>query len=161
VPEHPAVNASPLIFLSRAGLLDMLKLEGEEIVIPKTVAEEIRRRGADDLTVQAIERTTWLTVIDAPSIPDTIRAWDLGEGEASVLGWGYANPGTVIIVDDLAARRCAATLGIPVRGTLGLILTAKKRGVIPEARPVLEKLRQSGMYLSDRILNQALALVEE
>lgn len=73
MPEHPAVNASPLIFLSRAGLLDMLKLEGEEIVIPKTVAEEIRRRGADDLTVQAIERTTWLTVIDAPSIPDTIR----------------------------------------------------------------------------------------
>ena len=153
---------TPLVFFGLSpDSLEMLKLEGEEIVIPKTVAEEIRRRGADDLTVQAIERTTWLTVIDAPSIPDTIRAWDLGEGEASVLAWGYANPGTVIIVDDLAARRCAATLGIPVRGTLGLILTAKKRGVIPEARPVLEKLRQSGMYLSDRILNQALALVEE
>ncbi|MGH7823846.1 MAG: DUF3368 domain-containing protein [Candidatus Binatia bacterium] len=161
MPERPAVNASPLIFLSRAGLLDMFKLEGEEIVITKTVAEEIRRRGPDDLTVQAIERTAWLTVIDAPSIPDTIRAWDLGDGEASVLAWGYANPGTVIIVDDLAARRCAATLGIPVRGTLGLILTAKKRGLIPEARPVLEKLRQSGMYLSDRVLNRALALVEE
>jgi predicted nucleic acid-binding protein len=139
----------------------MLKMEGDEIVIPKIVAEEIRRRGPDDLAVQAIETTAWLTVIDATSIPDTIRAWDLGDGEASVLAWGYANPGTVIIVDDLAARRCAATLGIPVRGTLGLILAAKKRGLIPEARPVLQKLRQSGMYLSDRILNQALALVEE
>jgi predicted nucleic acid-binding protein len=161
VPERPAVNTSPLIFLSRAGLLDMLKMEGDEIVIPKNVAEEIRRRGPNDLTVQAIETTAWLTVIDAPSIPDTIQAWDLGDGEASVLAWGYANPGTVIIVDDLAARRCAATLGIPVRGTLGLILTAKKRRLIPEARPVLEKLRKSGMYLSDRILNQALALVDE
>jgi predicted nucleic acid-binding protein len=49
----------------------------------------------------------------------------------------------------------------PVRGTLGLILTEKKRGAIPKARPVLEKLRQSGMYLSDRILNQALALIGE
>ena len=77
------------------------------------------------------------------------------------IAWGYDHPGTLIIVDDLAARRCAATLGIPVRGTLGLVLTAKKRGVIPEARPVLEQLRQSGMYLSDRILSQALALVEE
>jgi predicted nucleic acid-binding protein len=38
---------------------------------------------------------------------------------------------------------------------------AKKRGLIPEARSVLEKLRQSGMYLADRILNQALALVDE
>jgi predicted nucleic acid-binding protein len=65
-------------------------------------------------------------------------------------------------VDDLAApRRCAATLGIPVRGTLGLILTAQRRGVIPQARPALENLRRSGMYLSDHILNQALKLVDE
>jgi predicted nucleic acid-binding protein len=46
-------------------------------------------------------------------------------------------------------------------GTLGLILTAKKRGMIPQARPVLENLQQSGMYLSDRILDQALKLVGE
>ena len=78
-----------------------------------------------------------------------------------MLAWGSHNPGTVIIVDDLAARRCAAGHGISVRGTLGLVLTAKKRGMIPEARPVLEKLRQSGMYLSDRILNQAFALIGE
>ena len=159
--ERPAVNASPLIFLSQAGLLDMIKLEGEQIVVPRPVAEEIQRRGTDDLTAAAIEKAGWLEVIEAPPIPDTIRAWDLGEGESSVLAWGHANPGTIIIVDDLAARRCAATHGIPVRGTLGLILTAKKKGLIPAARPVLEKLRRSGMYLSDRILNQALALVGE
>lgn len=78
-----------------------------------------------------------------------------------MLAWGYANPGTTVIIDDLAAPRCAATYEIPVRGTLGLVLTAKKRGVIPEARPVLERLRQSGMYLSDVVLDQALALVGE
>jgi predicted nucleic acid-binding protein len=161
VAERPAVNASPLIFLSRAGLLDLLRLEANEIVVPETVAEEIRRRGSDDLAAQALEKTAWLKVIQATQIPDIIRAWDLGEGESSVLAWGYANAGTVVIADDLAARRCAATLGIPVRGTLGLILTAKKRGVIPQARPVLENLRQSGMYLSDHILNQALKLVDE
>jgi hypothetical protein len=61
VPEHPAVNASPLIFLSRARLLDMLKMEGDEIVIPNTVAEEIRRRAADDLTVANATRR-WRSV---------------------------------------------------------------------------------------------------
>jgi len=161
VAERPATNASPLIFLSRAGLLDLLQLEGSEIVVPKPVAEEIQRRSSDDPTVHAIEKTTWLRIVEPSPVPETIRAWDLGAGETSVLAWGYENQGTVIIVDDLAARRCAATHGIPVRGTLGLVLTAKKRGVIPEARPVLEKLRRSGMYLSDRILNQALALVAE
>lgn len=143
--ERPATNASPLIFLSRAGLVDLLQLEGNQIVVPKPVFEEIQRRGSDDPTVQAIEKTNWLCVVEPPPIPDTIRAWDLGVGETAVLAWGSDNPGTVIIVDDLAARRCAASHGISVRGTLGLVLTAKKRGVIPEARPVLEKLRQSGM----------------
>jgi predicted nucleic acid-binding protein len=60
-----------------------------------------------------------------------------------------------------AGRRCATTLGIPIRGTLGLVLTAKQRGEISAARPVLEQLRLSGMYLSDRVMNQALALVGE
>ncbi len=55
----------------------MLKLEGEEIVVPKTVAEEIRRRETNDPTVQAIENTTWLSVIEASPISDAIRAWDL------------------------------------------------------------------------------------
>jgi len=71
------------------------------------------------------------------------------------------NPDTEVFVDDLAARRCAATLGIPLLGTLGLVLKAKQRGSVPAARPLLEQLRRSGLYLSDRVMNQALALVRE
>jgi predicted nucleic acid-binding protein len=98
---------------------------------------------------------------ETPPVPAIIQNWDLGAGESAVLSWGYANPGTEVIIDDLSARRCATTLGIPVRGTLGLVLTAKQRGAIPAARPVLEQLLLSGMYLSERIINQALKLVGE
>ena len=66
-----------------------------------------------------------------------------------------------MIVDDLAARRCAAALSIRVRGTLGLVLLAKQRGRIDAARPVLQAMRASGMYLSDEVLDQAVALVGE
>jgi predicted nucleic acid-binding protein len=161
VPERPAINASPLIFLARGGLLDLLRLAGEEIVVPAAVAGEIQRRGPTDLTVQAIERTAWLVVVATLPIPSLIQSWGLGEGESSVLAWAYANPGTEAIIDDLAGRRCAAALGIPVRGTLGLILTARQQGRIPAARPVLEHLRALGMHLSDHVLNEALALVGE
>jgi predicted nucleic acid-binding protein len=58
-------------------------------------------------------------------------------------------------------RRCAAALKIPVRGTLGLVLVAKQRGRISAARPVLERMKGSGMYLSDSVLNRALSLVGE
>lgn len=159
--ERPAVNTSPLIYLSRAGLLDLLRLLAPEIVVPNAVAMEILRRGQSDPTAQALSQTSWLSVVSTPQIPASIQAWGLGVGESSVLAWAHANPGTEVVIDDLAARRCAATLGIPVRGTLGLVLIARQRGQIPAARPVLLQLRQAGMYLSDRVINQALAMIGE
>ncbi|MEH2307876.1 DUF3368 domain-containing protein [Nostoc sp.] len=159
--EPPVINASPLIFLSRSSFLDLLQLLGEEILVPSAVAVEIQQRGVEDPTVAALSQTNWLTVVETPPTPEIIQSWDLGKGESSVLTWAYTHPGTEAIMDDLAARRCAAVLGIPVRGTLGIVLTAKQRGKITMARPVIENLRSSGMYLSDRVINQALALVGE
>jgi predicted nucleic acid-binding protein len=161
VAERPAVNASPLIFLAHAGLLDLLQLLSAQVVVPEEVATEIGRRGTDDPTARAIVDTDWLMVTQTSPVPPQIQTWGLGAGESSVLAWAHAHPDTEAIIDDLAARRCAAALGIPVRGTLGLVLVAKQRGRIPSARPVLVQLRQGGMYLSDRVLNQALLLVEE
>ena len=159
---EPAVaNASPVIFLARGGHLDLLQLTGDRVLVPTPVAVEIRRRGSEDVTARALDRTPWLEVVEPPPVPSIIHAWDLGPGESAVLAWAHAHSGCEAIIDDLAARRCATTLGIPVRGTLGLVLLAKKRGRIPLARPVVEALRQAGMYLSDRVVNGALALVDE
>ncbi len=174
--ELPAINTSPLIFLTKGGFVDLLLLISSSIIVPDAVAVEIQEYGETDVTAIAVEiqeygetdvtaitlkNTDWLVVQETPPIPNVIQNWDLGQGESAVLTWGYANPGTEVILDDLAARRCAITLGIPVRGTLGIVITAKQRGVIPAARPVLEQLRLCGMYLSDRVINQALALVGE
>jgi predicted nucleic acid-binding protein len=82
-------------------------------------------------------------------------------GESSVLALGLAHPNTEVIIDDLAGRKCADSLDIPVRGTLGLVLAAKKRGVIPEARPVIEDMMSAGLYLSKRVLDRALEKVGE
>jgi len=160
VDRRPVVNASPLIFLARADLIDLLRLVGDMVVVPSSVASEVLRRGSTDPAAQAIVTTPWTNTVETGAIPELIQAWDLGKGESSVLAWAYAHSGTEAILDDLAGRRCAASLGIPVRGTLGLILTAKKRGVVPAARPILERLRYSGMYQSDAVLNEALALAE-
>jgi predicted nucleic acid-binding protein len=161
VPEAAVADASPLIFLARAEHLDLLKLTGDHVVMPTAVAFEIRRRGEEDVTARALDVLPWLRTVDSPAVPPVIQAWDLGPGESAVLAWALTHRGCEAIVDDLAARRCAATLGIPVRGTLGLVLLAKQRNRIPLARPVVETLREAGMYLSDRVVDRALALVGE
>ena len=45
VAEPAVVNASPLIFLSRAGLIDLLQLISSEVIVPEAVASEIEVRG--------------------------------------------------------------------------------------------------------------------
>jgi predicted nucleic acid-binding protein len=161
VAEPAVVNASPLIFLASAGLAEVAQLAGTPVQIPRAVVEEIERFGPTDAAAVAVKQLDWLVVVDSGPAPAIIERWDLGAGETSVLTWAYAHPGTTAVLDDLAARRCANSLGIPIRGTLGLILTAKRRGVIPQARPVLEQLRAAGMYLSDSVMNRALKTVGE
>lgn len=159
--EPAVVNASPLIFLSRAGLIDLLQLVSLEVIVPEAVASEIEVKGQSDPTARALATTSWLVVAQTPPIPPQIQAWGLGQGESSVIAWAWAHNGSDAILDDLAGRRCAAALNIPVRGTLGLVLTAKQRGHISSARQLLNQLRQGGMFLSDRVLNEALKRVGE
>jgi predicted nucleic acid-binding protein len=161
VAASAVVDASPLIHLAKGGYLELLRLVGDSVAVPVAVANEIRRRGPEDLTAHALDTTPWLIPTETPAVPPIIQAWDLGPGESGVLAYAYVNTGSIAIIDDLAARRCAEALRIALRGTLGLVLIAKKRGVLPAARPVLLKLKQSGMYLSDRVLDQALALIGE
>ena len=161
MPEAAVANASPLIFLARAGHLDLLKLTGDHVVVPAAVASEIRQRGPEDVTARALDALPWLETVETPPVPAVIQAWDLGPGESAVLAWAHSHQGCEAIVDDLAARRCAATLGIPVRGTLRLVLLAKQRNRIALARPLVHALRDAGMYLSDRVSDGALALVGE
>ena len=159
--ERPAVNTSPLILLSKVDLLPLLRLAGHALVVPRAVVREVEALGADNVTLRAISDAAWLTVVETPPVPDVLRRWKLGTGEAAVLAWALAHTGTQAILDDRIARRCAATLGIPVRGTVGLVLAAKQRGIVPLARPVLDQLRQAGLHLADRTMNEALALVGE
>lgn len=155
------INASPLIFLSRGHHIDLLKGFADEIWVPQPVAHEIQQRGESDVSVQTIENTDWLITKPVLTIPKVITEWRLGDGESSVLALAAQQTDSEAIIDDLMGRKCAASLGIPVRGTLGIVLAAKKRGMIPKARPVIEDMMHMGLYLSKKVLDKALALVDE
>lgn len=159
--ETAVVNASPLICLSRAGLTDLLHQAGETVMVPAAVAKEILARGPADVTAQTLAKTPWLVHVEDPAIPAGILGWDLGRGESAVLAWAQFHPGTRAVIDDLHGRRCAEALGIPLRGTVGLVLRAHRARVIPSAREAFERLRAGGMYLSDRIIAEVLREVGE
>jgi predicted nucleic acid-binding protein len=129
--------------------------------VPEPVAAEIACRGSQDITARAITHTAWIITKSVTHIPTAISEWRLGVGESSILALAVEHPGTEAIIDDLAARKCAASLAIAVRGTLGIILVAKKRGLIPHARPVIEDMMSTGLYLSKKVVDEALFKVGE
>ena len=141
--------------------MQLLRTFADEFWVPEPVANEVLRRGTRDVSARAIHDTEWLTVHPAATIPAAIAAWRLGAGEASVLALAAEHPGTEAIVDDLAGRRCAASLNIPVRGTLGIVLVAKRRGLIPKARSVIEEMVIAGLHLSRQVMDEALRRVDE
>ena len=155
------INASPLIFLARGGHLSLLDLFARHLVVPRPVADEIVRRGAGDPASRALACSGRFEIVVAAATPPQISAWGLGAGESAVLAYALSVKGAIVILDDLAARRCAAALGLPVRGTLGLVLAAKRSGHIALARPVIEDLIRGGMYLSRQVLDEALSRVGE
>lgn len=149
------------MFLVRADLLEILRADATDVVVPEPVFVELCSHGEDDPTVEAIRRVDWLRMTPSPNIPSEIAAWDLGPGESAVLALALAEPERLVVIDDLEARRCAHAFSIPVIGTLGLLILAKQESRIPAVRPLVDRLRESGMYLSDRVINQALARVGE
>lgn len=155
------INASPLIFLSRGQQMELLHHFASRILVPESVANEIFMKGPEDITAKALDSTSWLEVVPVVPVSEKILEWGLGPGESSVLAFANKHPGMEAIIDDLAARKCADYLNIPIRGTLGIVLVSKKRGIIPKARPVMETLIRSGLYLSRPVLDEALKRVDE
>src|SRR5262249_43346495 len=155
------VNASPLIFLNRVGLLEILDEPVVTVVVPDAVLGELRGLDPTDPTAVAVSSAPWIQVVPTPLIPDFLRALRLGAGEAAVLALALAepDPDKEVVLDDRKAWQGASSLGFRVQGTLAFLLIAKRVGRIPSVRPLLERLRQSGMYISDqlmqRVLNQA------
>ena len=53
------VNASPLIVLAKTCRLDLLRVIGDPVFVPVTVAQEIQQPGPNDPAAQALAQTPW------------------------------------------------------------------------------------------------------
>ncbi len=155
------VNASPIISLTKIDRIHLLSELCDEVVIPQGVADEILLGGYADSAVLWLQETGQTLIKPATNIDSRIASWDLGLGESQVLSWVINHDGYEAIIDDLAARKAAKILQIPVRGTLAVIILAKQMGYISSVKQDLENLVQVGLRISPTIFAQAIALAGE
>lgn len=160
--EQWVCNASPLILLKHIGHLRLLTDLCDILVVPNGVVNEILRYEEEAPTLKAFLAFPKVTRVQNDLIIEpAIAGWDLGKGESEVLSWALTHPEYEAILDDLSARKCARSLGISLRGTVGIILLAKKRGYISKAAPLIESLIDAGLRFDMKWINKALELVRE
>lgn len=148
-PLPPVVsNTSPLIGLERIGRLDLLRDVYGDILVPPTVVAELGGR---------LPRT-WVTERRPKGpIPARVRAARLDAGEREAIVLAIEVRARRLVLDDELARHLALALGLPVIGTVGVVLTARRMSLIAEVRPILDALLGSGFRIGREIYDQALA----
>lgn len=157
------IDTSPLILLNRTNHLILLTELSEELVIPKAVADELLsyKEVRANWNIFFHSSTKIRDLKDPFQIPTDIAGWGLGKGESEVISYAIANPGYEVVLDDLEARKCAATSNIHLRGTVGIILLAKKKNIIPAAKPLIESLISAGLRFNEDWIKDALKLIKE
>lgn len=146
------VNASPVIILARVGRLDLLSGLAVRVFVPEAVATEILS-GSGDPARDAIHGG-W-GIRREVQVPAMVSEWGLGRGESAVIGLAL-ELGARAVVDDRSARRCAAALGVPVIGTLGVIARAKRSGLVEAAGPVVRSVIEAGLFYDDASIDALL-----
>ncbi|MBI2919518.1 MAG: DUF3368 domain-containing protein [Planctomycetes bacterium] len=150
------VNASPLILLSKIDSLYLLQAVGAQWCVTEAVVREIQVKGKQDPVAAKVAAATWLERVSVAAIPPEVSAWDLDDGEASVVAFALSVPASIALLDDRAGRSCARAVKLPVMGTAGLLLAAREKKVIPAVAPLLRQLIAAGMYLSPQAAEEIL-----
>jgi predicted nucleic acid-binding protein len=151
-------DAGPLIYLGGAGQLELLRLLYAEVVVPRIVLEEVVVAGAGLTGADEVARATWLRIDDTAPDPDLLLVLDRGEAAAIPLA-GRLH--ATLLADDADARTIAGQRGIPVVGTLGVLLAAKRRQLLAEVAPVIARMELLGMFVSVRLREEVLRIAGE
>ncbi len=161
-------DAGPLIALARLDSLALLRGLFGRVCITATVRDEILPVASTFPDLDLLARTLaegWIDVVDEPQ--DGWKPLNPGvdAGEASAIHtacvWRDAGDAVLLVMDDRAGRLEARSRGITLIGTAAVIGLAKTEGLIPAARPLLERLAQSGYFIGPLVIAAVLADVGE
>ena len=154
-------NTSPLQYLHQIGQLSIIPALVGSIIVPPAVLIELDAGIAKGLDLPQPETLKWVRIKAPISAKVASLITDLGPGESQVLMLALEMPESVALLDDALARRVAVAKGIPIKGTLGLLLDAKRAGHLTVVRPSLDRLQELGFRLAQQTQDAVLKLAGE
>ncbi len=150
-------DSTVLIGLAKIDSLFLLKEMFQEISVPEAVFREVTEDGQQKTGAEAVRDASWILrrrVKDRTQVHFLMTVLD--EGEAEVLVLAKEIEADLILLDEAKARKSAARAGFSVMGVVGILIAAKRLGLIASIGSCIEKLQQEKFRLSERVVTMAL-----
>ncbi|MBZ9728341.1 DUF3368 domain-containing protein [Salegentibacter sp. JZCK2] len=151
MPRTVISDTSILILFSRINHLELLKKVYSEVITTPEIAEEFGEELPNWIKVQPVSNKEFQEILELQL--------DLGEASAIALAKELKN--TLLLLDDLKARKLANRLNLKITGTLGIIHKAKQLGFIDKVKPVIQKILDTDFRISQNIIEELLTLNNE
>jgi predicted nucleic acid-binding protein len=149
-------DTSVLLNLAFLGLDRLLAELFGEVQVPQMVSAEFRRLAATSGRFMGLVFPSTCQITAVTGIPVAISSDPrLDAGESEALALALSIQADAVLLDETAARDCAATLGLSVIGTLGLLVQAKQKGLLTEVAPYLRRLLVEGCFRASPALVRA------
>lgn len=155
-------DTTPLSELAKVGRLDLLRAIFGRVIIPEEVYREVTT-GNHPGSI-AVPKATWIevrAVSDAQKIYEIQVARKLHLGECAAMILAEDLDADFLLIDYLSARQEAIARNLPIIGTIGILLLAKKRGLISNVKETLDDLMAGGKRISQKLYQQALTAAGE
>jgi len=154
-------DAGPLIGLARIGRLNILRKLFGTIVIPPQVFHELelsKDRPGTKAILEAID-AGWIK-LEKIKKPNKLKRLHLlvDAGEADAILLALEQDSRMLIIDDKKGRKTAKNIGLPIVGTGGILVAAKRAGHLIEVTSVLNDLAGVGYYISPTLSKRIIEL---
>ena len=156
--ETAVIDSSAVIVLGKCDMLWLLEFAAKDRVITPAVAAEVLAGPGEDAAIRLVRSGTLRQTSPVTTNP-AVAAHEVDPGEAEVISYTLAHvQSRIAILDDLPARRCAAAVGAPHVGCVGLAVEAARQRRLDDLAATLLQFRQAGLYISQRLMEQSLRL---
>ncbi|MCA1852948.1 MAG: DUF3368 domain-containing protein [Beggiatoa sp.] len=150
-------NSGPLIAMATIGQIDLVGQLYGSVFVPEAVFREVSWYGANRPGAAELATAPWAVRVALDNPPDPLLAEDLGPGEAAAITLAVRRNACLLLLDDRRARRVAEiAYHLRVKGVTGMLVAAKRRGLLASIRPLIEEMRGNGYYLAQPVIDRAL-----
>jgi predicted nucleic acid-binding protein len=156
-------DTSPLMNLAVVGHLELLHELYDTVIIPEVVWNELSNLSSQHPEVAVVQTLSWLERqrVTFRAVVDALQA-ELDIGEAEAIALAVEKQADLLLIDERRGRQVATRMGLTYIGLMGILLEAKRKGFLPEVKPVLDDLiAKAGFWVSHELYTRVLQTAGE